>query len=82
MTVILKQEHVPHFCDFKITENICAITSGDTLKLKQYLFENYQMTEESFTKLLETKELRTQTIHKTLGMTICVTLIIEKLKEI
>lgn len=82
MTVILKQVYVPHFCDFKVTDNIFAITSGETLKLKKYLFENYQMTEESFTKLLETKELRTQTVHNTLGMTACVTLIIENLKEI
>ena len=31
---------------------------------------------------VDSKELRTQTIHKTLGMTTGVTLIIEKLKEL
>lgn len=80
--VILKQSYVYPFTDTECIDNICALTSDSTLKLKEYLFYNYLMTEESFSKLLETKELKTQTANKAIGMNTYVTLIIEIIDEI
>ena len=82
MITILKQTYVPSFCDTAITDNICAVTSNDILKLRDYLFDNYGMTDDKFEVLLKAKKLNTRTKQVVFGATTNVTLIIEQIGEI
>ena len=80
--VILKQSYNYPFTDVESTDNICVITSGCTLKLKEYLFENYEMTEDKFRQFLEEKSVSTIGYVCFAGAIIDVKLILEKVREL
>lgn len=80
--VILKQSYAYPFTDDESTDNVCVITSGCTLKLKEYLFENYQMTEDKFKQFLEEKIVSTIGYVVSVGAIIDVKLILEKVEEL